>query len=249
MYHSVNPERDDYSLTPQRFRDQMALVARDFSVVRLENIHEAFLGSHERKVIVTFDDAFVDFLEYALPVLAEFQIPATVFVPTGLVGRFNEWDLQLNHVTRKRIMDVSALRQVSASGLVDLGSHTVDHLRMRHLPPGDMRLQAVTSKLWLEDTFGKAVTTFSYPFGQRDDFSAVTTNMLAEAGYEAAVTTCWGTRNSARRVLSLRRIHFREDEDLETVRAKIGGWYDWIALKERLGYLSRSVVRSNRLGD
>jgi peptidoglycan/xylan/chitin deacetylase (PgdA/CDA1 family) len=247
MYHSVNPDPDDYSITPQRFHEHMSLVARHFSVIALKDIHQAFPDAAERKVIVTFDDAFLDILGHVLPSLTEFRIPVTVFVPTGFVGRYNDWDLALSNVTRKRIMGVNELRLLSASGLVDFGSHTVDHLRMSKLTLRDMELQAVRSRGWLEDTLGKPVTTFSYPFGQRDDFTSATTNVLVEAGYDVAVTTCWGTRNSASNVMSLRRIHFKEDEDLSTVHAKMTGWYDWIALKERLGHISRSM-RSVRLG-
>jgi peptidoglycan/xylan/chitin deacetylase (PgdA/CDA1 family) len=248
MYHSVNRAPDQYSVSPQRFREHMEVVKQHFPVVRLSDIGSAFADATTRRVIVTFDDAFADFREHAYPVLAEFGIPATMFVPTGYVGRANRWDAGLRNVTQKSIMDVEALRSLDRDGLVDLGSHTVDHLRMRRLRPVEMRSQATASKQWLEDTFGKAITMFSYPYGQRDDFSAETTNVLAEAGYGVAVTTCWGTRNSQRNALALRRVFFWEQDDPTTVRAKIDGRYDWIAWKERGGYLKRSMMRMVRLG-
>jgi peptidoglycan/xylan/chitin deacetylase (PgdA/CDA1 family) len=248
MYHSVNREPDDYSVSPQRFREHMEVVRRYFPVTRLSGIESSFADAVTRRVIVTFDDAFADFREHAYPVLAEFGIPATMFVPTGYVGRSNRWDAGLPNVTQKSIMDVEALRTLDCDGLVDLGSHTVDHVRMRRLSAREMRSQATASKQWLEDTFGKAVTMFSYPYGQRDDFSADTTKALAEAGYCTAVTTCWGTRNSQGNLLALRRVFFREQDDPATVRAKIDGQHDWIEWKERVGYLKRSMSRMVRLG-
>lgn len=248
MYHSVNRVPDDYSVSPQRFREHMEVVKQHFPVMRLSEIGSAFADGATRRVIVTFDDAFEDFREHAYPVLAEFGIPATMFVPTGYVGRTNGWDAGLPNVTQKAIMTVEALRTLDRDGLVDLGSHTVDHLRMRRLNTRDMRSQATASKRWLEDTFGKAVTMFSYPYGQLDDFSAQTTSVLAEVGYGAAVTTCWGTRNSQRNVLALRRVFFWDWDDPATVRAKIDGRHDWIAWKERGGYLKRSMLRMVRLG-
>ena len=246
MYHSVNPEPDDYSVTPARFRQHMALVSRHYPVVALKDIRSALANTTVRKVIITFDDAFVDFLEHAYQILAEFNLPVTLFVPTGFVGRSNLWDSQLLNVTPKPIMDVHALRRVCADGLVDLGSHTVDHVRMRRLTQNQMHLQAATSKRWLEDTFGKPVTMFSYPYGQRDDFSDLTEKVLSDTGYQAAVTTCWGTRNSRRNLFALRRVHFSNREDLETVRAKIEGWYDWIGLKECVGFILRAGMRMIR---
>lgn len=248
VYHSINPKPDDYSLSPARFLEQIAMVKRHYPVVALRDIRSALADTTTRKVTITFDDALSDFVEHAYPVLVEFNVPASLFVPTGFVGRSNLWDSHLPNVTPKPIMDAKALRQISDGGLVELGSHTVDHLRMRGLPRKEMQVQAANSKTWLEDTCGKAVTTFSYPYGQRDDFSSTSEEVLAEAGYETAVTTCWGTRNSPRNLLALKRIHFSEHDEVSTVRAKIDGWYDWKALKERAGFLSRTGLRMLRAG-
>jgi hypothetical protein len=103
-----------------------------------------------------------------------------------------------------------------------------------------MQRQALNSRRTLEDAIGRSVTSFSYPFGQRDDFSPATEAVLQESGYAVAVTTCWGTRNGTRDALHLRRIWLRETDDDRTVRAKIDGRYDWIAAKERVAFSVRS---------
>jgi peptidoglycan/xylan/chitin deacetylase (PgdA/CDA1 family) len=43
-------------------------------------------------VVVTFDDAYLETLTTAEPILTELQIPATVFVPVGLLGKEPWWD-------------------------------------------------------------------------------------------------------------------------------------------------------------
>ena len=83
---------------------------------------------------------------------------------------------------------------------------------------------------------------FAYPYGQLGDFSLVSERVLMDAGYRVAVTTHWGTRNTWRNRMRLRRISFQETDTIDRVRAKIDGWYEWIAVKERLGHLRRRLT-------
>jgi peptidoglycan/xylan/chitin deacetylase (PgdA/CDA1 family) len=49
-------------------------------------------GPRDRpQIAVTFDDAYADSLEFAVPVLAERGIPATIFVSPGLLGDESTW--------------------------------------------------------------------------------------------------------------------------------------------------------------
>jgi peptidoglycan/xylan/chitin deacetylase (PgdA/CDA1 family) len=110
---------------------------------------------------------------------------------------------------------------------------------MRHLSPHEIRRQAVESKDQLEGLLGVRIGMFAYPYGQLDDVSKLTKRILYEAGYEIAVSTRWGTLQSSNELLELRRIFFNEEDNLEDLRAKVEGRYDWFALKERIGYMLR----------
>jgi peptidoglycan/xylan/chitin deacetylase (PgdA/CDA1 family) len=240
MYHAVSPRADAYAVSPDTFKRHARFIRDRYSVVSLQKIPQYLAGGHDRQVAFSFDDAFADFEEYAYPTLSELGVPATVFVPTGFIGRSNVWDRHAPDVSPRSIMSADQLRTLAADPLIDLGSHTVDHVSMRRLARREMHHQAVNSRRELEDLTGRPVTAFSYPFGQRDDFSPVTQAVLGEAGYEIAVTTCWGTRNSVRDLLCLRRIWLAESDDLQTVGSKIDGAYDWIAAKEQLAFTLRS---------
>jgi peptidoglycan/xylan/chitin deacetylase (PgdA/CDA1 family) len=149
-------------------------------------------------------------------------------VPTAYIGKYN-------------VMGASELLRLHGDGLVDFGSHTVDHLRMRNLDGHEMRRQAFESRRDLESLFRTAVRVFAYPYGQRQDFSTETSRVLSAAGYELAVTSCWGTRNDLREPLTLRRIFLGEHDDETLLRAKIEGGFDWRTVKERVGALVRSL--------
>jgi peptidoglycan/xylan/chitin deacetylase (PgdA/CDA1 family) len=243
MYHSINPSPDPYAVTPQAFRRQIEFVSDHYDVVALRDIGKRAPATR-RRIVVTFDDAFTDFLEFAYPVLKEHSIPTTMFVPTGLIGTWNSWDQDLPGVGRKFIMTAEQLGALAADPLIDIGSHGVDHVSMRGLSSVETMRQVTESRRVLEDLLGRPITLFSYPFGQRANFSRATVRAVGAAGYTFAVTTCWGSRNHLDDPFRLRRISFADADDLDTVRSKIEGGYDWIGLKERLGFAVRAGLRA-----
>lgn len=91
-YHRVLPEGDPYlswgqrgmSVTVSQFEAHMALLARHFRVVALEELRED--GGDKLRCAITFDDGWADTAAWAAPVLARHGFPATVFVTTGWVG-------------------------------------------------------------------------------------------------------------------------------------------------------------------
>ena len=207
----------------------------------LEDIRQ-HLNGRGRKVILTFDDAFTDFADMVYPILRQHSVPATVFVPTGFMGGASTWDAHLPHVTAKPIMTADRVRDLAEDALVGIGSHTVDHLSMRGLTVDEMRQQAVASRRRLEELLHRPITMFSYPYGQRCDYSPRSEQILSESGYDVAVTTSWGTRNSAAHLLRLRRIWLRADDSPAMIRAKVEGRYDWIGLKEWTAFALRSAL-------
>lgn len=104
-YHRVGDPSDPRGLdpalisaTPEAFLQQMRHLRRWYEPVGQEDILAAFLGGSAlppRAVHVTVDDAYRDFAEVTWPILREFGIPVTVFVPTTYPsepGREFWWD-------------------------------------------------------------------------------------------------------------------------------------------------------------
>lgn len=240
-YHSIGDGLDPYTMSRAAFAAQMRLISQRYEVMRLRDIATALAGPRSsRSAILTFDDGFLDFFTTAYPILEKLGLPATVFVPSGFVGGYNDWDAN-GVIARKPLMAADHLRQLQQTGLVDFGSHTIDHVRMTRQSRAEMRRQAVDSKSALEEFTGSPVTMFAYPYGMLDDYSLETERVLSEAGYRIAVTAHWGTRNSASETLRLRRIFFREQDDERALIRKIEGRYDWIAWKERAGFAARKL--------
>lgn len=86
------------SATPSTFEEQMTALLRHHHPIGLPELIAARRGGPSlprRAVLVTFDDAYRDFLEHAWPVLGRLGIQATMFVPTAYpdaVDRSFWWD-------------------------------------------------------------------------------------------------------------------------------------------------------------
>jgi len=247
VYHAISDKPHAYGVTRETFVRHISFIRQNHTFVRLKDIKSAFRKPNGlRPVIITFDDAYTSFFEKAFPILEQLSIPCTVFVPTGYIGGRNEWDRQPEPLAGTEVMSKEQLRALDSSGWVDIGSHSVDHVRMSQLSIDAMSYQVIASKRCLEELLGHSICAFSYPYGQLDDFSTSTCTILADAGYDIAVTTHWGTLHSTEHLLRLRRISVSESDTFADIKDKLEGQYDWIAMKERVGYIKRCFQHYTR---
>jgi peptidoglycan/xylan/chitin deacetylase (PgdA/CDA1 family) len=128
------------------------------------------------KAAITFDDGLVRTAQEAVPVLLERGVPCSMFVSTGLLGKPHP-DLD-----GAMIMTPSEVVELAAAG-VEIGAHSVDHVRLDELSHADALDQLRRSRTVLEDLLGKPVTSMAYPYGRA---SEQTIRAAGEAGYEMA---------------------------------------------------------------
>jgi peptidoglycan/xylan/chitin deacetylase (PgdA/CDA1 family) len=96
-YHRVakiedRPDLDPrlISATPAIFDQQMRFLANNFRVVSLTEVFEAAVSGKQlpdHAILLTFDDAYCDFTDYAWPILRHHKLPVTMFVPTAYPDR------------------------------------------------------------------------------------------------------------------------------------------------------------------
>lgn len=208
MYHSVSSNASDrfrpFTLDPGLLRDHLG--ALDSAGYRPASLAD---GRGERpprrEVVLTFDDAFADFLHTALPILAENRWHATLYVPTAYVGGTSRW-LSLEGESDRPVMSWSALAEAAGAGTV-IGSHSHTHRQLDLLRSrSELQAEVAGSRTMLEDRLQLAVTTFAYPFGYH---SARVRAAVRRAGYSTACavddTTCSGRDELAVERLTITR--------------------------------------------
>lgn len=189
-YHSVHPNRRDFiAVTPNAFYEQMQwLASNGWQGLSLS---EFLQNPHGKTFAITFDDGYADNLEYAVPILHEFQFTATIFV---VVNRINS-DVVHNKNWLKSYPTVPSIayRYLTWTEIdlvlkqnIEIGSHTLHHFFLDQLDIATQKQEIINSRIKLEENLAIPVTTFCYPAGR---YTLDTIRIVQEAGYSAAVVT------------------------------------------------------------
>jgi peptidoglycan/xylan/chitin deacetylase (PgdA/CDA1 family) len=146
-------------------------------------------ASDKKKIFLTFDDGYEDFYTSAFPVLKKYGMKGTLYIVNNFIGK-------IGYLNEKE------LKEIISSGLVEIGSHTLDHLALKKLPELTAKKEIFGSKKQLEDKFGIKIETFAYPYGSFDPRAE---NLVKEAGYKAAVSVIPGVMQSEENLYYLSR--------------------------------------------
>lgn len=84
-------------------------------------------------------------------------------------------------------------KEMQASGLVTIGSHTMTHPILTRVDHDSARSEIARSKSMIEERLGAPVELFAYPNGKEDNFDEDIIEMLKDAGYSSACTTIPGS--------------------------------------------------------
>jgi len=121
----------------------------------------------ERCVMITFDDAYQDLSEHALPALERKSFPATVFVPTSLVGKSIPCNPREPGATLP-IMTATEIREWASRGVI-FGAHSRSHIDLTSCPVRVAQDEIRGSQADLTNIIGGRVGAFAYPYGKLND--------------------------------------------------------------------------------
>lgn len=185
LYHSVELEKSGYphSVCKECFQEHVDFLSSRFKLISLEEIFDIPEARFSRAAL-TFDDAYEDFYTNVYPILVSRNIPATVFVPTLFIeGRRRHLEQEVLGYSKEHL-SWSQMREMSASGLVRLESHSHSH-QDAVSSIETLREDVMLSIRLLERNLGRRPRYFSYPFGT----SNVETNeILLSCGFEKLLT-------------------------------------------------------------
>lgn len=155
MYHGVSDTTWGIASLFMRvadFESQLKYIHDNYETIFIEDIEDYY--GDKKVVVLTFDDGYVDFYTNVLPLLKKYNIKANLYIITGATG--------------EKFLSEEQILEINNSGLVSIGSHTVNHSNLASLGEEELNTELKDSKEYLEKLLGKEIKTICYPYGSHN---------------------------------------------------------------------------------
>ena len=116
------------------------------------------------------------------------------------------------------------VKQLAASGHIEIGAHTVSHSMLAALPASQQRLEIEQSKADLEEILGLPVRSFAYPFGTLSDYTSETVSLVRQLGFDCACSNFKDLVQPGDDLFQLPRLIVR-DWTPEEFRNRVASWF------------------------
>ncbi|RMG70832.1 MAG: xylanase [Nitrospirae bacterium] len=225
MYHHVNPRGNFINVTPERFEKQMEYLAkRGYKTLNTKELYEILHSGREidhKTLMITFDDGWLDNYLFAFPILKKYSLKAVIFVVTSWIKERGIRKERIELPSHRECVELvkegragevmlswDEIRQMEASGLVDIQSHTHSHRRwkkeMNEVEQKEFLMKDLSiSKKTIEDRLGKTCNALCWPWGDNSELSR---EIALKAGYRMLFTTEKGTNHTAADLLGIKRV-------------------------------------------
>lgn len=224
-YHNFNPSiPGSMNLTPQRFEMQLRwLKDNGYTIIPLKEAVEYLQGTRaslaEKPVVITIDDGWKSAYTYAFPIIKKYNIPVTLFIYPETISN------------GKNTLTWEQLKELQASGLVDIEGHTYSHpnfkIEKRSLSPANyekfVKGELEKSKNILENKLGTKITLLAWPFGIYDNYLE---QAAKDSGYTMAFSIDAHTANKTYRPMSQPRFMILQDQTMKTFENSVKGLRD-----------------------
>lgn len=236
MYHNIDENASFNTVSISDFKIQMEYIKNSdkYHILSLdEYVENLYLARYKNPLSISFDDAYVSFSKYVLPLLSSLELPVSLFIPTAYVGKSNVWDTEKGN-SEIKILTWKELKELSMEKLITLGSHGVNHHSHSKLNKEQVFEEISNSKNIIKEQIGVEVNYYSFPFGQIKDIGKYSLAHLKNCGYKAALTTNWARKNKIKDTFALNRIEIIGTDDIQTFINKLESKPDFKSYKQKL---------------
>lgn len=167
LYHDISDDfRDTYTISPSLFAAHMEWLHNNgFRPIALRDITRP--PGNGKAVVITFDDGYASYMEYAFPLFREYGFHSVINVIGSFAGTY------LRDGGNRPMLSWDEYRYLLLSGRVDIGCHSYDlHSAARKGVMGvsaeTFRRDLGTFREVLRRETGKSTDILAWPFGLYD---------------------------------------------------------------------------------
>ncbi len=229
---SATPHLHKLWLSIGSFREQIEHLAdNDFQLLSIDDALNTMEGkksiTNGRPLCLTFDNGYQDFQEHILPLLTQYDFPATVLIAPNRVD--GSVELETESVP---YLSWSTLREMLKNN-VTLGAYEDHSLNLNDIPQDLVQQHIVDYKKMLEDELGVEISDFGVKEGVPN---RKIRDLLDSQGYRAFLTQCPTNRRPDR--YSVGRIQV-DDDDFNIFLTKISKTYLFFKDKKSWKYIRK----------
>ncbi|OUR78411.1 polysaccharide deacetylase [Colwellia psychrerythraea] len=173
QYHHVSDSTPaSTSISPKQFEVHLKyLKDNNFKVVPLSELIEGIKNQQalpDKSVAITFDDAYIDVVTTAKPILDKFDFPYTIYVNPGIINRNEKNDAS-------HYLSWIQLKALSDEGVI-IANHGYEHDSMARITEGLTQTQWLSKQTELllkaeaiiKENTGQSWRYYAYPYGEYD---------------------------------------------------------------------------------
>ncbi|WP_246303190.1 polysaccharide deacetylase family protein [Paenibacillus plantarum] len=210
-YHSVTIDPGNVVvISPAKLEAQMKYLSDHgytpislttfINLIEKKSVHAA----PDKPVLLTFDDGYVDNVEEAMPILAKYNFPATLFMSPGMVedAGYLNWE---------------QVKQLQQAGW-DIQPHGMTHPHLPKLSAEQQAYEITEARKLIEEKLGTQADVFCYPYGE---YNQTTLKVLKDYGFRYAFTIDQGYTTNQQYPYSLKRLFINGEESLKAFINKL----------------------------
>jgi len=211
-YRRISPDGLE-AISPQVFEQQLQNIKQhgyySASWEDWQKAKQAKTPLPGKAVLMTFDGGYLDFFQYALPLLKRFDFTATVFLVAESIGKTNSWEKA--EFEEVQLMGWPEILQLRDAG-IEFGSMSATHQPLTALSPTEIVREGAKSRAILEQGLEKSVKCFAYPYG---DFDPIVAHLIGASGYTFGVSYRSRFSSFDDALLSLPRLQLTAENTLQ----------------------------------
>lgn len=162
MYHHVALEESKgLTISMKNLESQLLfLFERGYKTYHFRDLENISKPASKKNIVITFDDAYVSQMQYAVPLLKKYKLKATFFVPLHYIGKTDSWN-----TSKLDIMSIAQLKSLDPE-FIELGFHSYYHKKYNELSNAEIEADTRRCIEFVSKNELDFSAVVAYPYGK-----------------------------------------------------------------------------------